>query len=161
MRERFLLRKTYRFFARLGAMPQEEREAFIKRLKANPGHASKIGETFAVWLDRLDDEEKAELLARVFELYARGEIDFDRSARFAAVIERAHLPYLLHLRKDGYNLYRDDVKSHLLALGLVRMTAHQKDVERERKLDRSPRGDIDLVKMELNEDGRIFQSLVL
>jgi hypothetical protein len=165
VRERFLLKKMYRFFARLGQVAQEEREAFIAKMKADPRRARKVGETFAVWLDRLDDEKKAELLARVFELYAREEIDFDRSARFSAVIDRAHLPYLLRLRRDRYGAgddwqRDDDVRSHLLALGLLRITARQSDVDRQVWRDVSPR-DIELVKMELNEDGRIFQDHVI
>jgi len=164
VRERAGLRTTYRFFAKLNDMPQEERAAFVKRLQADDQRARKIGESFAVWLDRLDDEEKAELLAKVFELYARGKIDFDRSARFAAVIDRAHVPYLLHLGRDhfGSSLWDryDDIKAHLLALGLLRITAHQRDVDRQLSLGRASR-DVELVKMELNEDGRIFQDYVV
>src|SRR6266571_4354560 len=165
VRERVRLRTTYRFFAKLNDMPQEERETFVKQLESDPQRARKIGESFAVWLDRLDDEEKAELLAKVFELYARGKVAFDRSARFAAVIDRAHLPYLLKLRKDrhgsgGFPETDDDLKSHLLALGLLRVTAHQADVDRQISLGRVSRN-IELVKMELNEDGRIFQDWVV
>ncbi len=164
VRERVRLRTTYRFFAKLNDMSQEEREAFVKRLEADPQQARKIGESFAVWLDRLDDEEKAELLAKVFELYARGKIDFDRSARFAVVIDRAHVPYLLHLGRDrfGSSVWDryDDIKAHLLALGLLRITAHQRDVDRQLSLGR-PSRDVELVKMELNEDGRIFQDYVV
>lgn len=164
VRERFMLRKTYRFFARLNQVPQEEREAFVSKMRADPRRARQVGETFGVWLDRLDDEYKAELLAKVFELYARGKIDFDRSARFAAVIDRAHLPYLLQLRRDQYGRgfwpHDDNLKSHLLGLGLLRITAHQRDVDRQRQLDVSPR-DIQLVKIELNEDGVIFLDYVI
>ncbi len=162
VRERVRLRTTYRFFAKLNDMPQEERETFVKQLESDPQRARKIGESFAVWLDRLDDEEKAELLAKVFELYARGRIDFDRSARFAAVIDRAHLPYLLQLGdKLRTSLLRaDDLTSHLLALGLLKITARQSDVNRQVRLDRAPR-DIELMKIELNEDGIIFREYVI
>jgi len=157
VRDRFYLKKIFRFFARVGEIPQEQRDAFVQRMRADPRRAQQVGESFAVWLDRLDDEEKAELLAKVFELYACGKIDFDRSSRFAAVIDRAHIPYLLQLR-DGYR--DDDVKSHLLALGLLRVTAKQADVDRQMHLDRARR-DIELVKMELSDDGRVFQEYVV
>ena len=131
-------------------------------MESDPQRARKIGESFAVWLDRLDDEEKATLLAKLFELYARGRIDFDRSARFAAVIDRAQLPYLLQLGdKLRTGLLRgDDLTSHLLALGLLKITARQSDVNRQVRLDRAPR-DIDLMKIELNEDGIIFREYVI
>ena len=162
VRERFQLKKLYRFFSTLGQVPQDEREAFIARMNADPKRARKVGETFAVWLDRLDDEEKAELLARVFEVYARGRIDFPCSTRLAAVIDRAHLPYLRQL-KDGVGrppFRNNDVTSHLLALGLLRITANQEDVEHQRRLDR-PARDIELVKMEPNEDARILAEDIL
>src|SRR5438132_1946426 len=69
VRDRVLLRKTYRFFARLRDMPQEEREAFVQKMRSDPRRAQRIGESFAIWLDRLDDEYKADLLAKVFELF--------------------------------------------------------------------------------------------
>lgn len=162
LRERFLLKKTYRFFAKLGQVPQSEREGFIRKMQAAPRRARKIGETFAVWLDRLDDEEKAELLAKLFELDAREKIDFERSSRFASVIDRAHLPYLLQLdrgvAREGFR--NNDVTSHLLSLGLLRITASQRDVIRQRDFDRAER-DIELVKLELNEEGVLFGDYVL
>jgi hypothetical protein len=165
VRDRFLLRKTYRFFALLRAMPQEEREAFVQKMRADPRRAQKIGESFAVWLDRLDDEEKAELLAKVFELFARGLIDFEQSARFAAVIDRAHVPYLLKIgslsfgRGQGHS-DEDDMKSHLLAIGLLRVTGYGRDVEDQREMRRAER-DIDFIKMELNADGVFFQHYIV
>jgi hypothetical protein len=167
VRDRFLLRKTYRFFARLRDMPQEEREAFVRKMRADPKQARKVGESFAVWLDRLDDEFKAELLARVFELFARGHIEFEQSARFAAVIDRAHLPYLLKIGSLNFmsggrwaESDEDDIKSHLLAIGLVRVTGYGKDVQEQRDLRRDDK-DIDFIKMELNADGFFFQHYII
>ncbi len=165
VRDRFLLRKTYRFFARLRDVPQAEREAFVQKMRADPRRAQKIGESFAVWLDRLDDEDKAELLAKVFELFAREQIDFDQSARFAAVIDRAHVPYLLKIGTISFmagqwHSNEDDIKSHLLAIGLLRVTGYGRDVVHQRELDRAER-DIDFIKMELNEDGSFFQHYII
>jgi hypothetical protein len=157
VRDRFNLKKILRFFRRIGDMPPEEREAFIQRMRADLRRAQQVTDAFLVWLDRLDDEEKTELLARVFALYAREQIDFARSARFAAVIDRGHLPYLLKLG-DAY--LDDDLKSHFLALGLLRVTGRQDDVDHQRARDK-PSRDIELIKIELNADGRIFQDYVI
>ncbi|HEX9346583.1 MAG TPA: hypothetical protein VF919_03340 [Gemmatimonadales bacterium] len=162
VRERFMLKKTYRFFACLGQIPQEEREKHIRSIQSDPRRARQIGESFAVWLDRLDDEEKAEMLAKVFELYAGGVIDFDRSARFAGVIDRAHLPYLFELRNPMHTrlLRGDNLTSHLLALGLLKITARQSDVSRQLRLGRAS-SDVELMRIELNEDGIIFRAHVI
>jgi len=45
-------------------------------------------------------------------------------------------------------------------LGLLKITARQSDVNRQVRLDRAPR-DIDLMKIELNEDGIIFREYVI
>jgi len=157
VRDRFNLKKILRFFRKVGDMQLEECEGFIQRMRADPRLAQQVTESFLVWLDRLDDEEKAELLARVFELYARRRIDLARSARFAAVIDRGHLPYLLKL---GDNYLDDDLKSHFLALGLLRMTGKQSDVDHQKARDISSRN-IELVKIELNSDGRQFKDYVI
>ena len=129
----------------------------------DPAKARRVSEAFVVWLDRLDDEYKAELLAKVFELYGRGVIDFDRASRFAAVIERGHLPYLFRLRQPqasypGTPHFQEyeDLRSHLLALGLMNVRADLNEVDRQ--LDRDVRRDnVSLVKFELNDDGRVFK----
>jgi hypothetical protein len=153
--KRFSQRKTYRFVAALNNIPREERERFVRNLRADPRRAQKVVESFAVWLDRLDDEDKARLLARVFELYALGEIDFERSARFAGVIDRGHLPYLLAI-SDGS--MTQEVQSHLLALGLL--TVRGGDVARQVARDVAPRN-IEEIKFELNADGRTFHNYVM
>lgn len=170
IRERFTLIKLYRFFERLGNMPHDEREEVTEQIRRNPAEARKIGEAFIVWLDRLDEEYKADLLARVFELYARGEIDFDRASRFATVIDRGHVPYLRRIGSDtrgylstyphGPAVYSEDVRSHLLALGLLTVRANLQDLDRQLDRDRR-REDISLVRFELNEDGRIFKEYVM
>ncbi len=158
VRDRFNLKKIFRFFRRIGNMPLEECDAFLQRMRADPHRAQQVTEAFLVWLDRLDDEEKADLLARVFELYARRRIDFAPSARFAAIIDRAHVPYLRQLRDFSHP--DDDVKSHLLALGLLTMRGTLSDLDRHQARDVG-RGYTDIVKLELNDDGRVFKDYVI
>lgn len=100
---------------------------------------------------------KAELLAKIFELYVRGMIDFDRAARFSAVVDRGHVPYLLTLL-DGY--LSEDVKSHLLALGLMNVQSKWSEVEQQFQRD-VPSGSVDVIKLGLNDDGQVFQDYVI
>src|SRR5205823_14332583 len=72
VRDRFYLKKVLRFFANVSALPAEEHEAFIQEMRADSRDASRVVESFLVWLDRLDQEKKAELPVCGFGLYARG-----------------------------------------------------------------------------------------
>jgi hypothetical protein len=75
LRERIFLKKISRFLCELRKAPEAERAAFAARLDVSPEERTRVAEALFILLDRLDDLEKAELLARAFAALLKSDID--------------------------------------------------------------------------------------
>lgn len=102
-------KKIRRFLTELQSIPREEREEFGKRLEADEQLRERTADTLISLLDKLDDLQKASLLARAFAGYVREEYDFPTFQRLAAAVDRclvADLPLLEKMHQpiplDGY-----------------------------------------------------------
>jgi len=84
LRDRIFAKKVARFLLQLCEVPEEERRRFHDELNRNPKRSRALGETLIVLLDRIDDFEKAQLLAKAFVALLRNKIveaDFHRLCR--------------------------------------------------------------------------------
>lgn len=102
-------KKIRRSLTALSSVPVEERDEFVRSLDADPKHKERTAEALAVLLDRIDDLEKAPLLARAFAGLIRDEYDFATFRRLASAIDRFLVSDLSWLEKldrpielDGY-----------------------------------------------------------
>ena len=75
VRDRMLVKKILAFFAAIESVPEDTRRKQIDFLASNPRERQRVGETLMLLLDRLDDFDKPELLARAFSAYLRLQID--------------------------------------------------------------------------------------
>lgn len=102
-------RKMRRFMTSLAAIPREERLTFAKRLRADEKLQEDVSETLITLLDKIDDAQKAPLLANAFAGFIREDYDFPTFRRLASAIDRClvlDLPVLNRLDSslelDGY-----------------------------------------------------------
>lgn len=97
IRDRIFLKKLLRFLRTAAEVPDDERDAFIDKISTDEPFRRKVGETLIVVLDRLDHLDKAELVARVFNGYVQGAVDFPAFERLATAIDRAFMEDLTSL----------------------------------------------------------------
>ena len=97
VRDLLLAKKLGRFLLALQSVPLDERERFHDSLGSR-AEARRVGEALLLLLDRLDDMQKPELVARLFRARIRGEIDGTTFQQMATAVDRlliAHLPPLV------------------------------------------------------------------
>ncbi|QSA99911.1 hypothetical protein JWZ98_14615 [Methylomonas sp. EFPC1] len=90
-------KKIRKFLAELSSIPQQQREDFALKLEEDKKLRERTVETVLALLDKLDDLQKASLLARAFTGYVRDEFDFSTFQRLATAVDRclvADLPLL-------------------------------------------------------------------
>lgn len=123
IRDFIFVRKVVRFLIRLGRVPDSEREAFVAQLGTKL-ERRRLGETLVLLLDRLDDMDKPEMLARLFAAHVKGRYDLATFRRLSTALERLPLPMLPSLRhfyepeRVGFTIGGDDL-AQLAATGLV------------------------------------------
>jgi transposase len=85
------LNKIVRFLFTLEKLDTEEREACRIRMRDDNQYRRRVGEHLILILDKLDNLQKAEILAKCFKFFLDGDIDHDRFMDLAHVVERASL----------------------------------------------------------------------
>ncbi|MDI4667202.1 hypothetical protein K9U40_23205, partial [Xanthobacter autotrophicus] len=87
-RDQLLAKKILRFLFQLSEVPQDERIAMTERLNADDKFAERAGSVVIEILDRMESDIKPELVAKIFEAYARGVISFGELRRLLTALER-------------------------------------------------------------------------
>lgn len=102
-------KKVRKFLVELSSIPKPERDKFTERLERDPKQKERTAEVLVTLLDKLDDLQKASLLARAFSYYVREEYDFSTFQRLGTAVDRcliADLPFLEKLDRpfglEGY-----------------------------------------------------------
>jgi len=91
LRDRIFAKKVARFLLQISEVPEEERRQFHEELGRNPKGTKALGETLIVLLDRIDDFEKARLLAKSFVALLQKKIPEDDFHRLCRAIDRVIL----------------------------------------------------------------------
>jgi hypothetical protein len=116
----FFAKKLQKFLTELSSVDLEDREKFIEELDNDSNLKEKTSEAIFLILDKLDDLEKCDLLAKAFSGYIREEYDFTTFRRLSSAIEKCLISDLKYLKTLAvpYSLesYIGDV---LVGAGLV------------------------------------------
>lgn len=132
IREHLFLKKILRFLYQLKDLSFEKRYQFDKQLEANPELQQRVGENLILWLHRLDDMQKPNLLGRIFKAYINDQIDYKTYEKLAIAVDRIKMQSLAGLvefysKYNGTN-YNDlmehptlphDVIQDLILCGLI------------------------------------------
>jgi len=90
-------KKIKKFLTELALIPYDERIKFAKRLEADPKQGERVSEVVLTFIDKLDDIEKAPLLARAFSRYITEDYDLTTFHRLSIAIDRCFIFDLRHL----------------------------------------------------------------
>lgn len=120
IREHFFAKKVLNFLLEIKDVTQKEREQFIKELEEDTSHGQKAGETLTVWIDRLDNLEKAKILGKLLKAKMQGKLGLNDFLRLVSIIDRGYLPDLKHLDTyfQGWSM-DENVTFSLISLGLI------------------------------------------
>lgn len=99
-RDYFLLRKLIAFLNGIKDADPEDREKFAQEIENNPKQRQEIGGKLIVYIDRLDDLNKAEMLARLFKSRLKREISMNEFFSFTAIVDRIYIQDLQRLVND-------------------------------------------------------------
>lgn len=130
--DRMFIAKVARFMLSLKDVSEKDRERFKERLMQDPKFKKKVGETLCLVLERLDDVDKPEILARVFKAYLADKIGFSDFRRLASAIDIAFIDDLrefaeIQVKHTGHKRHYD-FEDNLVRAGLFKIVV---DVETE------------------------------
>ena len=89
IRDRLFLKKVYGFLRACPEFNELEKLGFVREHLEDPAKAKKLCDGIVMILDRLDDLDKAEMLAKMFAAFVRKQIDYIDFRRLASGIDRA------------------------------------------------------------------------
>ena len=123
IRDRIFLAKVLRFLARLGDIPPQDRVKFVKSME-DRGERQRVGEALVLLLDRMDDMDKPELLAKLFAAYLREHIDLETFRWLASALDSLKpggVRALNEFYDTGPGRMADPQIENLVGTGLVRL----------------------------------------
>lgn len=156
--ESFFTKKLLKFLIELKDIPLNDRVKFIYELESK-AETAKAGEKMLITLNRLNDDEKATFIGRLFKYTILEKLDYKDFARLVHIIDNAYLEDLKLLENNRHLSYiNSDVKSNLHQLGLLNQSIS--DIEKQRKfrikVTGSPDGAEAKLIFEINDIGLKF-----
>jgi hypothetical protein len=123
--DRLFLRKVAMFMSSSPKFTHEQKEQFIQTHLNNEQEAKQLSDAVVLILDKLDDFEKPQMVARAFAALVRNEIGLETFRRLAAAIDLGFIFDLKEFAKlsDTVSTGADRTKSNslfVLYLNLVR-----------------------------------------
>lgn len=89
--DRIFHHKILRFLMALEEVSKNKREDFRASVESDPSFRRKVGEHLLIFLNKIDAFEKTSLLAKCFDHYLTGDIDFQYFTDLSNIIERTPL----------------------------------------------------------------------
>jgi len=116
----FLARKITLFFIEFARISEEERAQFAEKIERDNSFRGRAGEQVLLILDRLDDVEKASLVAKAFTAYLRNEITYPDLKGMVLAIDRCLIDDLTVLREtEAKSNYVPEIGTRLMACGIL------------------------------------------
>ncbi len=123
IRDRIFIVKVARFLFHLTGTPFEHRQSFKQKINEEPKLKRRLGESLVLLLDRLDDLEKTDFMAKCFAAYLAGNISFDQFRRLAVALDMAFVDDLKTICRDNVEEEEGIYLANLSRTGLVEFRA--------------------------------------
>jgi len=122
--EELFIRKLLRFLQELKEVPIAERRALLRKYPDGSKKQQELGENLLLAIERLDDVNKPELMARIFRAYVTEEFDYLAFTHLTRALQRFNLPLFPYLKwfyvREGEPVELTEEIQHELSLaGLV------------------------------------------
>jgi hypothetical protein len=150
--DQLFLRKVAGFLAACPRFTAAEKETFVREHLSDAKKAKNLGEAIVLILDKLDDLEKPEILAKFFAAFVRGEINLETFRRLAAATDIGFLEDLKTFAQIS-NFADERLKplySNLVRTGLVNLEGPNVPGE----------GGMAKIRYEVNGLGQLFKNYI-
>ena len=145
--EGFFVKKLLKFLYQVKDISMDERQRFIEELEAKE-ESKKAGERLLNTLNRLDDDEKAEIIGRLFKQAILSKIEIEDFNRLSHIIDNSYISDIRLLKDNPHLSYiENDVKSNLNQVGLLSVSVSD-IAEHQAFLDRVGSGSKAVPKLE-------------
>ncbi len=122
--DQLFLRKVAGFFAACPPFTDAEKETFVREHLSDSKKAKNLGDALVLILDKLDDLEKPEMLAKVFAAFVRGKIPHECFRRLASAIDIGFIEDLKVLAYEP-KVYLFPYLPNLVRANLAEFHAHE------------------------------------
>ncbi|HHC6465829.1 TPA: hypothetical protein ACN36C_004572 [Vibrio parahaemolyticus] len=129
VRDHLFLKKIVTFLTELSSVDMKQRAKMLANIENDEKYKTKVGEKLLFILDRCDDYEKAQLIAKLFCAFVNEEIKYDDFLRCSAIIERVFLTDIYDFVDSTWDYIETDNAPHLLNTGLVDLSIPDFTVE--------------------------------
>lgn len=100
IRDKIFMAKVAKFLLSLHNISEHDRESFQKKISGDKKFKRKLGGDLMFLLDRLNDLEKPEILAKIFTYFLKEKVDYGEFRRLGVAIELAFIDDLKRLMGD-------------------------------------------------------------
>jgi hypothetical protein len=138
--DRILLNKIISFLFELRNIPRAKREEMINKIDNSKKYKIKVGEKILLIIDKCNDYENSQYVAKLFSTYLAEKINYDDFLRGANIIQSVSIndfKDFLNLEKSKFrfsfnseNLNYDDVK-YLMHVGLFESSTEEISVREQ------------------------------
>ena len=117
------IKKVLTFLSNLESTTIGERQNFIQKIEKSETYNNKVGEALIMILEKCSDLEKPKIIGKLFKASIKEEIDYQTFLRLCSLIERVHIPDLIHLKSihNGQNI-NSVIKDELFRAGFLNRT---------------------------------------
>lgn len=121
IRDRLFIAKVTRFLFSLKDVSESDRNIFREKIQRDKKLKQKIGSTLVLILDRLDELEKPDIIAKCFSYYISEKITFAQFKRLSSSVSIAFIDDLKSLlgSKENNDRYSKKYYEHLYKAGLT------------------------------------------
>lgn len=129
VRDSLLLKKIVSFISELNNIPPEKRRNIIEEIDSSKKYRIQVGEKLLYIIDKCDDHEKSQMVAKLFAAFIGGSMDYGQFLKAAASIDRL-LPNELmsFVNDDRYLIPLTDAEEYV-GSGLVVIQSPEISVE--------------------------------
>lgn len=136
IKDRLFLKKIIYFISELSDIPPQTRNKMISKIDNSKEYRVKVGEKLIYIIDKCEDHERAQIIARLFSAFLTSKIDYADFLRAANVIEKTVLEDLYYfVETDDEELSLEEasyfINSGLFDFGDISLRPEQVDWDGE------------------------------
>lgn len=91
IRERLFLKKIIFFISELHDIPANKRHAMVDHINKSDQYRTKVGEKLLYIIDKCEDHEKSQVIARLFKAFIQEKLSYNEFLRSASIVDRTML----------------------------------------------------------------------
>lgn len=116
---KILEKKILKFLYELDKISFEKRTGFVEKLNCDQKFEQRVGEHLLLLLERLDDMNKPQILARIFSAHINKKIDYEMFVRLSSVVDKTLISDLNKLKDYRKSQFSSFTATSLQNTGLV------------------------------------------